>query len=1237
MRRWTRCFYFLLVLGIGAAGCKSTAAGTITLSPLTPVVLVNNMVQFTAAAPSDTATITWSVNSVNGGNTTVGTIDSTGLYTAPAVVPPNTTITVTATQGNASGSTTVTVDSGTRVTVSPAAATVGTLETFPFTATVTGVPVNAVIAGTCSNVTNTPVPCNAVTWSIASTTGNGGIGTTSGIYTAPPAAHTDTITATSVYDTSETATATITVVTAADPTITSISPKTGAVGALFEDVYLTGTSFISTTSVFINGNAVSPLSVLVSPSFTTLLVRVPDTLLNALGTLTFQVARQGGAQQTCLTPANCQLVRSAVRPAIVGASPDSIPQGGAATTNFNIDGGYFGTASVVTTLFGGQPRAPQPSTANPTRQLGVSIGGADVSTPGLFPVEVVNQSGSVPPAVVNVAIQPRYSNASPVSAVTPLGTLPVGTTPTSIAIDRALGLAVVANQGTNDVTLIDLTHQPNPAVVVASLCTGSTGAVSEPCPGAPTGPISVAVDDVFHLALVVNRTAETLSVINLQTRTVVAANVPSSPPGTTSSSTSNPSVPVAVGINSATHTALVAYQTSGYASIFALLPSPQAPTFTGIVSISNGGTPRISVSNNLNWALVTPGGSGLLSIVDLGQQTATPIAASGAAVPGISCNSGTVTVTTTAGSTLQTGQAVLISGVANTSFDGVFDVLSVLSSTDFTYSQSTCVSGQTSGDPGTGAAMVSSALPVADLETSQTVTGVAFNDETDKAILVDTAANTSATIFNALDQSSTAAQFSSPLTVGNIAAAFNPLANIAVVVNDLVNMAIVVDPTTPSFLGAPFAVGNHPIDVAIDPGTDDAVIVNQMDGTVSIFSLGALRTPQIVETTPAQITVGSTLTSGVGAAGSPPVNPVTLTIVGYGFAAGTVARLDGTPLPTTVVSNRVITATVTASMEMAPRRYALDVASGTSISNAESFAVIQSIDVTSACTSTPVTPQAVAIDPQQNIAVVTNFGCANVSLINLATGTGQTVAVGNGPVGVAVLPSAAEAVVANFTDGTASVVDEIGATAVATVTLDSNPTGVAIDPLLGDAAVVCSGANTVDLFSVGASPGTPTSLTVGNRPGAVAINPATHLAAVANVADNTVSLVDLTQTVATITVSGLSLPEGVAFDPISADFLVSSSLGNSVDIVDPVAQTSTFVRVGINPTSLAYNFASSTLVTMNSASNTMTMVDFLGRQVEAVFPVKPSSNFSVAIHPFTNLAVVADSTDSTVLLFPLPR
>jgi hypothetical protein len=53
--------------------------------------------QFTATVTNGTSTaVSWQVNGVMGGNSSVGTIDSTGLYTAPVIVPDPASITVTA-------------------------------------------------------------------------------------------------------------------------------------------------------------------------------------------------------------------------------------------------------------------------------------------------------------------------------------------------------------------------------------------------------------------------------------------------------------------------------------------------------------------------------------------------------------------------------------------------------------------------------------------------------------------------------------------------------------------------------------------------------------------------------------------------------------------------------------------------------------------------------------------------------------------------------------------------------------------------------------------------------------------------------------------------------------------------------------------------------------------------------------------------------------------------------------
>jgi hypothetical protein len=81
---------------------------TVSVSPSTASVQTGATRQFTATVTGSTATPTWSVNTIAGGNSTVGTISATGLYTAPASVPSG-AITIRATDAGAEGTATVTV------------------------------------------------------------------------------------------------------------------------------------------------------------------------------------------------------------------------------------------------------------------------------------------------------------------------------------------------------------------------------------------------------------------------------------------------------------------------------------------------------------------------------------------------------------------------------------------------------------------------------------------------------------------------------------------------------------------------------------------------------------------------------------------------------------------------------------------------------------------------------------------------------------------------------------------------------------------------------------------------------------------------------------------------------------------------------------------------------------------------------------------------------------------------
>jgi uncharacterized repeat protein (TIGR03803 family) len=70
----------------------------VSISPTTAQIPVNGVQQFTAAVSNTTNTaVIWSVNGLTGGNATVGTISSSGFYTAPAAAPNPATVTVAAT------------------------------------------------------------------------------------------------------------------------------------------------------------------------------------------------------------------------------------------------------------------------------------------------------------------------------------------------------------------------------------------------------------------------------------------------------------------------------------------------------------------------------------------------------------------------------------------------------------------------------------------------------------------------------------------------------------------------------------------------------------------------------------------------------------------------------------------------------------------------------------------------------------------------------------------------------------------------------------------------------------------------------------------------------------------------------------------------------------------------------------------------------------------------------------
>jgi hypothetical protein len=90
---WMAC---LLFLGFLPGPSHGQVSGAMDIWPRNSSVELGSTRQFGAYVPIVPNTITWLVNDIPGGNTTVGTINSAGLYTPPATAPSANVVTVKA-------------------------------------------------------------------------------------------------------------------------------------------------------------------------------------------------------------------------------------------------------------------------------------------------------------------------------------------------------------------------------------------------------------------------------------------------------------------------------------------------------------------------------------------------------------------------------------------------------------------------------------------------------------------------------------------------------------------------------------------------------------------------------------------------------------------------------------------------------------------------------------------------------------------------------------------------------------------------------------------------------------------------------------------------------------------------------------------------------------------------------------------------------------------------------------
>ena len=843
----------------------------------------------------------------------------------------------------------------------------------------------------------------------------------------------------------------------------------------------------------------------------------------------------------------------------------------------------------------------------------------------------------------------------------PASTAP-GSLPTGVAVDENLHIAAVVNYADRSLWIFQI---PTPPAAPATTPLGKIDlstlipatAPSSP-PTAPPFPFSIGIDSLTHRGIVAFASTNVGFIVNLDPSRAASVCLPGHPPAA-----------------SPTYCAIAS------------------------VTLNTGANPQVAVEPSTDLAYVTPGGGGNLSVVDM-QHIATQARVaikSASRTSNVVTVTTSVAHNLNPGNPGTVLISGLPPGTAGTNFNGTFSVTSVIDAFTFTYSQTAAddTTASTTASPGVmtfGLACLTFAL-------TPTVEGIAINPITRTAVLADPNASAQQISFiNSLDQSFTFISLFTetvgvppsnvPRESGVADVAFQPYTNTAVALNPNLNEISLLDP---NLLQRAAIINTHGTAlktitftnsgasttlklngaVLVDPNSNAALVANSGSDNLSFFHLSQFIKPVHIEQVITPAVPGALLPQAtLITSGTSPSALAGVKILGSGFDANSQVRLDGQALPSgpggvQFVSDRELDVTIPASFLQSPRRYGLDVVNSASVeSNVTDFSVIESVPVP-ACSGKAAAPGAVAIDEQRNIAVVANNGCADAAIVSLKNDSSfgtitHRIGVGSGPAGVAVIPRFGFAVVTNNTAGTISVLNlNSNAQAAADLSVGTQPSGVAIDQETGVAVIANTGSNTVsavDLSPLLKSPaGTlaASSVAVNQSPIAIAIDPdrGTNnrgLAVVTSLQLNgsstpfgsldsvdigtSLPVKDLSASITTVQAT----PTGIVFDPATRNFYATSTQGNLITALNPDTGQTQSIPVGISPTSLAYNFQTSTILTVNALSNTISIVDSQTFKTRETLGVGGSSQFAAAIHPLTNLGVITDQANNRVLLLPLP-
>ena len=473
-----------------------------------------------------------------------------------------------------------------------------------------------------------------------------------------------------------------------------------------------------------------------------------------------------------------------------------------------------------------------------------------------------------------------------------------------------------------------------------------------------------------------------------------------------------------------------------------------------------------------------------------------------------------------------------------------------------------------------------------------------------------------------------------------------------------------------------------------------ALIVQAQNGDQSNVLTGPTNGLKVMPSRPAVVALApDTIVPNAGPAG--------VNLIGGFFSPSTVVNCNGTGagtrVATTLTSSQQLGVVIPTTCAPVPGQYPLivqntDVAPPNPALSAVNLTVepLASDISTGVSSSFPVgaSPQAIAIDPALNLAVIANTGGNSVSVVNLTTLATINVPVGHAPTSVAIddqITTAGGAlgdhiaVVTNSADNTLSVIDLVAQAVTSTLALPNTstppngppvPYGIGINPLTHRGLVAFQSTNSAAIIDFSA--GVPTFIQTvsgvlapigtGIKP-AVAVDPKLNWALIAPGGAGTVTIVDLGRNpgpgvnpadfgrtpvvVASLTISGTAQgvginasthqavfadPQGPNNVPASPSVFTFSMLNQSVGSVPFTQGGIPFTNLGLS--AAAVNPLANIGIVVNGTANNGYVLDLQNDQVLQTVAGFNSPQ-AVAVNPLTNTAYIVNQGNNTVSVFPM--